>query len=69
MQSPMESPAFLFMWIGFLLLMSCGVGAFFFWGIRAGQFGDQQRARSLALLAQIPDPKEPDREGPGRKLP
>jgi cbb3-type cytochrome oxidase maturation protein len=69
MSSQFESQTFLFMWIGFLLLMSCGIAAFFFWAIRAGQFGDQERARSLALQARIPDPEEPDPGGAGRKLP
>ena len=43
------------MWIGFLLLMSGGIGVFFFWGVRSGQFANQQRARFLALDAEIPD--------------
>ena len=55
MTNPWEGQAFLFMWIGFLLLMTGGIGAFFFWGVRSGQFANQERARFLALDAEIPD--------------
>lgn len=72
MENPMESQAFLVLWIGFLLLMSGGIAALFLWGIRSGQFKDQDRARYLALYSGIPDavqtdtwlpPPEPHREG------
>jgi cbb3-type cytochrome oxidase maturation protein len=73
MNSPLEGQTFLFMWIGFLLLMSCGVAAFFLWGIRAGQFSDQDRARYLPLNSGIPPeeetPREQDREQGGRQRP
>jgi len=58
MNSPMEGQAFLFIWIGFLLLMTGGIGAFFFWAIRAGQFSHQDRARYLALQSGIPKDDE-----------
>lgn len=68
MTNPWEGQAFLFMWIGFLLLMSCGIGAFFLWGIRSGQFSNQERARYLALQAEIRDtlPRR-GRDGEGEK--
>ena len=54
--APLESPAFLFIWFGFLLLMSATAIAFFLWGIRSGQFADQDRARYLPLESGIPEP-------------
>ena len=71
MNSPMEGQTFLFMWIGFLLLMSCSIGAFFLWAVRAGQFSYQDRARYLALKSGIPPTDEPDampRQESGRRL-
>lgn len=53
--NPTEGYAFLFLWIGFLLLMSTALGALFVWAIRAGQFSNQERARYLALEAAIPE--------------
>ena len=50
----LDSQTFILIWIGFLLLMSCGIGAFFLWGIRTGQFADQDRARYLPLQSGIP---------------
>ncbi len=70
MSNPWEGQAFLFMWIGFLLLMSCGIGAFFLWGIRSGQFSGQERARYLALQAEIPAPlSRGGRDGEGERPP
>lgn len=54
MTSPFEGATFLFMWIGFLLLMSCGIAAFFLWAVRTRQFADQDRARHLPLQSGIP---------------
>jgi nitrogen fixation-related uncharacterized protein len=59
----MEGQTFLFMWIGFLLLMICSVAAFFLWAIRAGQFSGQDRARYLPLESGIPSSGKPDAEG------
>lgn len=55
----LDGPIFLFIWTGFTLLMSLAIGAFFLWGVRSGQFADQDRARYLALDAEIdlPTPK------------
>jgi cbb3-type cytochrome oxidase maturation protein len=58
MNSPMEGQTFLFIWIGFLLLMTGGIATFFLWGIRAGQFSDQDRARYLPLESGIPPVEE-----------
>jgi len=54
MTSPMEGTTFLYMWLGFLLLMICSVAIFFLWAIRKGQFSQQDRARYLALQSGIP---------------
>jgi len=62
MTSPMEGTTFLYMWLGFLLLMLCSVSAFFLWAIRKGQFSQQDRARYLALQSGIPAAAEPDAE-------
>jgi cbb3-type cytochrome oxidase maturation protein len=55
MNSPMQGTTFLFMWLGFLLLMTGCVAAFFLWAIRGGQFSNQDRARYLPLESGIPD--------------
>jgi nitrogen fixation-related uncharacterized protein len=62
MTSPMAGTTFLYMWLGFLLLMICSVSAFFLWAIRKGQFSEQDRARYLALQSGIPASPEPDAE-------
>lgn len=61
--SPWNGQAFLFIWIGFLLVMTGGIGAFFLWGVRSGQFANQDRARYLALQARIPEPGESEPAG------
>jgi cbb3-type cytochrome oxidase maturation protein len=58
MNSPTEGPAFLFIWIGFLLLMTGSIAAFFLWAIRAGQFSGQERARYLPLTSGITESEE-----------
>jgi cbb3-type cytochrome oxidase maturation protein len=65
--NPMEGNAFLFLWIGFLLLMSTALGTVFLWAIRAGQFANQERARYLALEAAIPDLEPPAEDAPQAK--
>lgn len=65
--NPMEGNAFLFLWIGFLLLMSTALGTLFLWAIRAGQFSNQERARYLALEATIPDLEPPAEDAPQAK--
>lgn len=63
MNSLMDGQTFLFIWIGFLLLMCGGIALFFLWAIRARQFSHQDRARYLALQAGIPPlTEEPDAE-------
>jgi len=64
MDSPMEGTTFLFMWLGFLVLMICVIAAFFLWAVRSGQFSDQDRARYLPLTSGIP-PAEGS--GPGSR--
>jgi nitrogen fixation-related uncharacterized protein len=68
MTTPLEGQTFVFMWIGFLLLMSSGIALFFLWAIRAGQFSRQDRARFLALQAAIP-PLPAKTETGGQALP
>lgn len=54
MSTILEDPLFVFMWLGFLVLMSVGIAAFFLWAIREGQFSQQDRARYLALESCMP---------------
>ena len=54
MNSPMEGTTFLFVWLGFLMLMVVCVGSFFLWAVRSGQFSNQDRARYLPLESGIP---------------
>lgn len=67
MKSLLEGPTFLFMWIGFSLLMTGSIAAFFFWAVRAGQFSHQDRARYLPLDSFIPLVEESDEESPGER--
>ena len=55
MNSPMEETTFLYMWLGFLLLMIGFVAAFFLWAVRGDQFSHQNRARYLPLQSGIPE--------------
>lgn len=66
MNSPMEGATFLLMWLGFLLLMTACVAAFFLWAIRGKQFSDQDGARYLPLESGIPD-AEPSEAGRRRE--
>ena len=65
MNSALDTPAFLFIWMGFPLLMCGTLIVFFLWGVRSGQFADQERARYLALDSGIPD-EAPEEQGRGR---
>ncbi|QWV93451.1 cbb3-type cytochrome oxidase assembly protein CcoS [Geomonas oryzisoli] len=58
MQSPLETPAFLLIWMCLPLLMCAALIVFFVWGVRSGQFADQERARYLALDSGIPEGDE-----------
>lgn len=49
MNNPLDSTAFVLIWIGFPLLAGSVAALFFFWGMRNGQFADQERARYLPL--------------------
>ena len=59
MNQLLEGQTFLFMWLGFMLLMICCIAGFFLWAIRAGQFSGQDRARYLPLESGIPPEDEP----------
>lgn len=50
----LEDPIFVFMWLGFLMLMSVGTALFFLWAVRSQQFSQQDRARYLPLQSGIP---------------
>ncbi len=51
----MTSGAFFLYWLSFTLLILI-TGAFaVYWAFRAGHFKDQERARYLALWAEIPE--------------
>jgi cbb3-type cytochrome oxidase maturation protein len=67
MKSLLEGPTFLFIWIGFSLLMTGSIAAFFFWAVRAGQFSQQDRARYLPLESCIPLDEEPDKNSLGER--
>ena len=67
MKSLLEGPTFLFMWIGFSLLMTGSIAAFFFWAVRAGQFSHQDRARYLPLDSFISLGEESDEESLGER--
>lgn len=59
--------ALILIWSGFLTAGCTIAISIFLWGIRNHQFGDQERARSLALEAEIPEEEaEPD-ERRGRR--
>lgn len=66
MSGPADGALFFWIWSGFLLLMVGWVSAAFVWGIRSGQFADQERARWLPLDE---GPETGDGEqGPGSDL-
>lgn len=50
--------AFLLLWIDFTVLALTAVAAAVIWGVRAGQFGNQDRARYLPLRSGIPEVPE-----------
>lgn len=52
-------------WVGFLGIGVAVASALLLWAIRHGQFGDQEHARSLALLSGIPR-ADSTKDGPGR---
>ena len=52
-------------WTGFMIGGVTIASAVLLWGIRNGQFDDQEHARSLALLSGIPREGSGD-DGPGR---
>ncbi|GFO67644.1 hypothetical protein GMLC_12230 [Geomonas limicola] len=62
MDSPWEGTTFLFMWLGFLVLMLICIASFFLWAIRRNQFTDQDRARYLPLMSGIPAADDPQEE-------
>ncbi len=45
---------YVFLWVGFSLMCVLGLSVVFVWAWRAGQFRDQDRARWLALWAEVP---------------
>lgn len=47
--------ALLLVWIAFSGVALAGILAVLVWAVRAGQFGDQDRARYLPLESGIPD--------------
>ncbi|WP_129125007.1 cbb3-type cytochrome oxidase assembly protein CcoS [Geomonas oryzae] len=68
MNNPLDSTAFVLIWIGFPLLVGSVAALFFFWGMRNGQFADQERARYLPLESgceeeppTLPDPRRTER--------
>jgi nitrogen fixation-related uncharacterized protein len=50
-----NTPLFFFYWISFSILILTASGIVFFWAYRRGYFKGQDRARYLALWAEVPD--------------
>jgi len=46
--------ALILIWTGFMIVGVSAASAILLWAIRTGQFGDQERARSLPLMAEVP---------------
>lgn len=46
--------AYVYLWVGLTLMCLLGLSAVFVWAWKAGQFGNQDRARWLALWAEVP---------------
>lgn len=51
----MNSALFFFYWIGFSILTLIAACLAFIWAFRSGLFNDQDRARYLALWAEVPE--------------
>jgi len=59
--------AFLLFWIDFTVMALAAVAAAVIWGVRAGQFGNQDGARYLPLRSGIPETRggESGKDGKG----
>jgi cbb3-type cytochrome oxidase maturation protein len=51
----MNDTLFFFYWISFSILVLVASGMVFYWALRKGHFKDQERARYLALWAEMPE--------------
>jgi cbb3-type cytochrome oxidase maturation protein len=51
----MNDTVFFFYWISFSILVLAAGGIVFYWAFRRGLFKDQERARHLALWAEMPE--------------
>ena len=49
------TPLFFMYWIGFSILVLIAGGLAFAWSRKSGYFRDQDRARYLALWAEVPE--------------
>lgn len=54
----MNSPEFLYYWLTFSILVLVFCGLIVYLAYRAGYFRDQDRARYLALWAEVPEDNE-----------
>ena len=45
----------LYLWITFTVMAVLGIAAVLVWAVRSGQFSDQDRARRLPLLDDVPE--------------
>jgi len=63
--STIESAQLLYLWIAFTALAVIGISAILVWAVRSGQFGDQERARSLPLVSNVPIAAPTTRRPPG----
>ena len=60
-----DNEALLIMWLTFTGVASLGVMGILLWAVRSRQFGDQQRARHLALMSGIPNATTKESANPG----
>lgn len=60
----MNTPLFFMYWIGFSIITLIAVCLAFIWALKRGFFNDQDRARHLALWAEVPE-ETLKKESPG----
>lgn len=58
----MNTGQFFLYWIAFTVLVFVAIGVAIIWVWRAGLFSGQERARYLALWAEVPEDEEKEKE-------
>lgn len=61
----MNGSTFVYYWITFAILVPVFSAVIFFLAVKAGYFKDQDRARYLALWAEVPEDETGETEKPG----